>query len=141
MKMIEDGMKKESKLSLILIILGYGVTILILLCWLFGLEEENIKAIIMLCIFQFMLGTFGLYSWLYAIKYKLEFDNEKIHLKTLFRKIELNVKDIEKYTIKRYRKSEFFQFNLFIKDKKVLINTRYKDEFIKILSVKHLKNK
>lgn len=27
----------------------------------------------------------------------------------------------------------FYQFNLFIKGKKVLINTRYKDEFEKIL--------
>ncbi len=33
----------------------------------------------------------------------------------------------------RYRKSVFYQFNLFINGKKVLINTRYKDEFKKVL--------
>jgi len=27
----------------------------------------------------------------------------------------------------------FYQFNLFINDKKILINTRYKDEFEKVL--------
>ena len=40
---------------------------------------------------------------------------------------------LKKYTCNRYRKSVFYQFNLFINDKKVLINTRYKDEFEKIL--------
>ena len=62
-----------------------------------------------------------------------EFDNEKVCLKTLFRKIELNICDVKKYTCSRYRKSEFYQFDLFINDKKILINTRYKDEFEKVL--------
>lgn len=37
------------------------------------------------------------------------------------------------YMQNRYRKSVFYQFNLFINGKKVLINTRYKDEFKKVL--------
>ena len=40
---------------------------------------------------------------------------------------------IEEYTCNRYNKSVFYQFNLFIKGKKILVNTRYKEEFEKIL--------
>ena len=96
-------------------------------------DKYSDKDIILVAIAGVMFGTIGLYGWLYSIKYRLEFDNEKVYLKTLFRKIELNIGDIEKYACNRYRKSVFYQFNLFIKDKKVLINTRYKDEFEKVL--------
>lgn len=68
----------------------------------------------------------------------MEFDNEKVFLKTLFKKIEFNICDVQKYTCNRYRKSVFYQFNLFIKDKKILINTRYKDEFEKVLNDKKI---
>ena len=44
--------------------------------------------------------------------------------------------DIYKYTCNRYNKSEFYQFNLFTKDKKILINTRYKEELIKLFTDK-----
>ena len=81
-----------------------------------------------------MFSLFGLYGWLYSIKYRVEFDNERVYLKTLFRKIELNICNVKKYTCNRYRKSVFYQFNLFINDKKILINTRYKDEFEKVLN-------
>ena len=59
--------------------------------------------------------------------------SDKILLKTLFRRVELNICDIEEYTCNRYNKSVFYQFNLFIKEKKILVNTRYKEEFEKIL--------
>ena len=96
-------------------------------------DKYSDKDIILFAIAGVMFGTIGLYGWLYSIKYRLEFDNEKIYLKTLFRTIELNICDVKKYTCSRYRKSVFYQFNLFINDKKVLINTRYKDEFEKVL--------
>lgn len=50
-----------------------------------------------------MFGTFGIYGWLYAIKYSIEIDDEKVYLRTLFRRIELNISDIEKYSCNRYR--------------------------------------
>lgn len=89
--------------------------------------------ILLFFLWGFILGSISLYGWLYALKYRVEFDNEKVYLKTLFRTMELNIGDIKKYTCNRYRKSVFYQFNLFINDKKVLINTRYKDEFEKVL--------
>ena len=131
---IIDGMKKEGKPFRNIMLFGYIFAILIpLSIYLMNNDKYSDKDIILFAIAGVMFGTIGLYGWLYSIKYRLEFDNEKVYLKTLFRKIELNIGDIEKYACNRYRKSVFYQFNLFIKDKKVLINTRYKDEFEKVL--------
>ena len=131
---IIDGMKKEGKPFRNIMLFGYIFAILMpLSIYLMNNDKYSDKDIILFAIAGVMFGTIGLYGWLYSIKYRLEFDNEKVYLKTLFRKIELNIGDIEKFACNRYRKSVFYQFNLFIKDKKVLINTRYKDEFEKVL--------
>jgi len=131
--LIIDGMQKEGKKIKYLVILGYGLTILT-----FVYAYVNNKSILdddvfMMLIVYFCFGTFGLYMWLYSIKYKLTISNDKINLKTLFSKIEINIDDINKYTCNRYNKSEFYQFNLYLKDKKILINTRYKEELIELL--------
>jgi len=136
---IIDGMKKESKKARNVTILCYLFAILMPLSnYLINNEKYNDSDILIIFLLCFMLGTFSLYGWIYAIKYRVEFNNEKIHLKTLFKKKELNICDIEKYTCNRYRKSVFYQFNLFINGKKVLINTRYKDEFEQILKDKKI---
>ena len=131
--LIIDGMQKEGKKIKYLVILGYELTILS-----FVYAYVNNKSILdddvfMMLIVYFCFGTFGLYMWLYSIKYKLTISNDKINLKTLFSKIEINIDDINKYTCNRYNKSEFYQFNLYLKDKKILINTRYKEELIELL--------
>lgn len=131
---IIDGMRKEGKPFRNIMLFGYIFAILMpLSIYLMNNDKYSDKDMILFTIAGIMFGTIGLYGWLYAIKYRVEFDNEKVYLKTLFRKIEFNIYDVKKYTCNRYRKSVFYQFNLFIKDKKVLINTRYKDEFEKIL--------
>jgi hypothetical protein len=131
---IIDEMRKEGKPFRNIMLFGYIFAILIpLSIYLMNNDKYSDKDIILFAIAGVMFGTIGLYGWLYSIKYRLEFDNEKVYLKTLFRKIKLNLCDIKKYTCSRYRKSVFYQFNLFINDKKVLINTRYKDEFEKVL--------
>lgn len=131
---IIDGMKKEGKLFRNIMLLGYIFAILMpMSIYLMNNDKYIDKDIILFAIAWVMFGTIGLYGWLYAIKYRVEYDNERIYLKTLFKKIELNLCDVKKYTCNRYRKSVFYQFNLFIKGKKVLINTRYKDEFENVL--------
>lgn len=131
---IIDGMKKEGKIFLGIVIFA---TILFALTFIYMyVNERNFqdKVLLSMLIVYSMFFLFGLYGWLYSIKYRVEFDNKRVYLKTLFRKIELNICDVKKYTCKRYRKSVFYQFNLFINDKKILINTRYKDEFEKVLN-------
>lgn len=134
---IIDGMKKEWKPFKYVMIFGYVFAILMLLSNYFIFVEKYSDAdILKIFIIYLMFGTFGLYEWLYAVTYKVEFTDDKVYLRTLFKKIELNIIDIEKYTVKRYRKSVFYQFHLFINGKKILINTRYKDEFENILKSK-----
>lgn len=129
-----DGMKKESKKARNLTILCYLFAILIPLAnYLMNNEKFSDNDILIIFLWCFVLGTLSLYVWLYTVKYRVEFNDEKVYLKTLFKKIELNICDIEKYTCNRYGKSVFYQFHLFIKDKKLLVNTRYKEEFETIL--------
>lgn len=131
---IIDGMRKEGKPFRNIMLFGYIFAILMpISIYLMNNDKFSDKDIILFAIAGVMFGTIGLYGWLYAIKYRVEFDNERIYLKTLFKKIELNICDVKKYTCNRYRKSVFYQFNLFINDGKVLINTRYKDELEKVL--------
>ena len=131
---IIDGMIKEGKPFRNIMLFGYIFAILMpLSIYLMNNDKYSDKDIILFAIAWVMFGTIGLYGWIYSIKYRLEFDNEKVYLKTLFITIELNICDIKKYTCNRYRKSVFYQFNLFIDDRKVLINTRYKDEFEKVI--------
>lgn len=134
---IIDGMKKEGKPFKYVMIFGYVFAILMLLSNYFIFVEKYSDAVILkIFIIYLMVGTFGLYGWLYAVTYKVEFTDDKVYLRTLFKKIKFNIIDIEKYTVKRYRKSVFYQFHLFINGKKILINTRYKDEFENILKSK-----
>ena len=137
---IIDGMKKEGKPFKYVMIFGYVFAIvctIYLLLYNYFFEDicsdADILKIFIICL---MFGTYCLYGWLYSLTYKVEFNDDKVYLKTLFKKIELNINDIEKYTVKRYRKSVFYQFHLFINGKKILINTRYKDEFENILKSK-----
>ena len=131
---IIDGMKKEGRPFRNLMIFCYILTVLApLFVSLINNEKYIGKDIVLFAVTWFMFGSIGLYGWLYALKYRVEFYSDKILLKTLFRRVELNICDIEEYTCNRYNKSVFYQFNLFIKGKKILVNTRYKEEFEKIL--------
>lgn len=133
-KIIIDGMQKEGKKIKYLMILGYVLTLLSFVYAYVNNKSVLDDDVFMMLIVYFCFGTFGLYMWLYSIKYKLTITNDKINLKTLFSKIEINIGDINKYACNRYNKSEFYQFNLYVKDKKILINTRYKEELITLLT-------
>jgi len=80
---IIDGMKKEGRYFLYLMLIGYIGYILIPLC-LYITKSDKItdKGLIILLTSGFLFGTYGLFAWLYAIKYRVEFDNEKVCLKT-----------------------------------------------------------
>lgn len=126
-----DSMVKESKIWKTPMIIFYVLATIFpcVLIW----NEIKITEFVLCEVFLILLGSYFLYGYLFSYKYRLIVSNEKIVLKTLFRKIEINICNIEKYTCKRYRKSVFYQFRLFIKDKHILVNTRYKEEFESIL--------
>ena len=131
MDIIKDDMVKESKAWKNPMIIFFVLAALfpLVLIW------NNIKTteFILGEVFFILVGCYFLYGYLYVYKYKVVVTNEKIVLKTLFKSVEVQFKDIKTYNCNRYRKSVFYQFNLFINERKVLINTRYKDEFEKVL--------
>ena len=75
-----------------------------------------------------------------AIKYKIEISDKHISLKTLYIKKEIDITDIEKYKCKKARRTALYKFNLYINGKKVLICTRYKEEFENILKDNNVQN-
>ena len=127
----KDDMVKESKTWKNPMLLFFVLAVLfpLTLIW----NNIKITEFILGEVFFLIVGSYFLYGYLYAYKYKVVVTNEKIVLKTLFKSVEVQFKDIKTYNCKRYRKSEFYQFLVFCKEKKILINTRYKDEFEKVL--------
>ena len=138
MLQFKDNMKKESKAwkNPMTIFFVLAVLFPLVLIW------NNIKTaeFILGEVFFILVGCYFLYGYLYAYKYKVIVTNEKIVLKTLFKSVEVQFKDIKNYTCKRYRKSEFYQFLVFCKEKKILINTRYKDDLEKLLKNNEFNN-
>ena len=131
---IIDGMKKEGRPFRNLMIFGYILTVLApLFVSLINNEKYIGKDIVLFVVTWFMFGSIGLYGWLYALKYRVEFYSDKILLKTLFRRVELNICDIEEYTCNRYNKSVFYQFNLFIKGKTHGFKTHLRPVFIEAI--------
>lgn len=140
-KHIIDGMKKEAKDGIVVMIFCYFLFVSSILSF-FISDGFTAKEIILMSIFYFAGGSLGLYCFIYGMRYKLEITEEKVKLTTLFKKIEINIKDIAYYTYKRYsKKSVFYNFALYTKDKKIIVSTRYKDEFLQILKDSNIEMK
>ena len=131
---IVDGMKKEGMPFRNITIVAFVLFALTFLYPCVNNKSYLDKEVLIMFTAFLMYGLFSLYCWLYAATYRVEFNESKILLKTLFRKVEINLCDIEKYTCARYRKSVFYQFHFFVNGKKVLVNTRFKQELENILT-------
>lgn len=131
---ISDSMKKESKKARNSMIFGYTLAVVLPTFFYFRpIETFSENSILLMFLFFFLCGSIGLYSWLYSLKYSVEITSDKIYLKTLFRKTEINLCDVKSYTYNRYMQSVFYLFKLNVNNKKVTITTRYKDQFVQIL--------
>ena len=71
-----DGMKKESKKARNATILCYLFAILIPLAnHLMNNEKFSDNDILIIFLWCFVFGTLSLYVWLYAVKYRVEFND------------------------------------------------------------------
>ena len=131
---IIDGMKEEGKIFINITIVAFALFLLTFVYMYQNnkrIQDAGILSMLLICL---LVAIIGLCSWLYSIKYEVVIDDKHILLKTLFRKLELNICDIKKFSYKRYKKPNFYQFILFIKGKRILLYTRYKAEFENILN-------
>ena len=137
---INDGMKKEGKIYKDITIFAILLFLLTFLDVYVNNKSFNDKTVMSMLIIYGMFIIVGLYGWLYTAKYKIDISNTNVKLKTLFKKEDISLYDVKKYTCKRYKKSKFWQFTLYTNNKKNLINTRYKEEFEEILKQNKIKN-
>jgi hypothetical protein len=136
-EIIVDGMKKEGKTLRNIMIMGFVMSVLMpITIYFLGNVEYTNKEYIIMALFFIFIGLFGLYGWLYSLKYNVVITEDKIIVKTIFKHMVLQLKDIRNYSYKRYRKTVFYQFKLYAKDKTILISTRYKNEVIEHLGSK-----
>lgn len=129
---IKDDMLKEGNTSKNPMIIYFTLSAIfpIVIIW----NKIKIIEFILGELFFLIIACYFLYVYLYAIKYKVSITKDRITLNTLFNHIEIDIKDIKTFSCKRYRKSQFYQFLIFTNNKKTLINTRYKNEFERILT-------
>lgn len=128
---INDDMIKESKIWKIPMIIFFVLTALFPLALIWN-DIHSIEFIFGELFFALM-SCYFLYGYLYTHKYRVIITTEKIELKTLFKSIEIKLKDIKAYYCKRYKKSEFYQFFVFAEGKNTIINTRHKDDLETLL--------
>ena len=136
---ITDGMKKEGKICKYITIFAMILFLLSFLDAYVNNKSYNDKTVMSMLVIYGMFLIFGLYGWLYTSKYKIVISNTNVKLKTLFRKEDISLCDVKQYTYKKYKKSKFWQFILYTNNKKILINTRYKEEFEEILKQNKIK--
>lgn len=128
MNFIEDNLKKESKRVLLTFILCYAAALIFPLLYYIDYDMDDIL------FFSILFFVMGCYS-LFGLKYQVSISQETIIIKTLFKKIEIHVSDIETYTYKRYNRSSIlYAFKFIVAKKKKTLITRYKDELLEFLN-------
>ena len=128
MNFIEDNLKKESKRVLLTFILCYAAALIFPLLYYIDYDMDDIL------FFSILFFVMGCYS-LFGLKYQVSISQETITIKTLFKKIEIHVSDIETYTYKRYNGSSIlYAFKFIVAKKKKTLITRYKNELLEFLN-------
>lgn len=136
MTLFEDGMKKESSVLLLPLVVGCvfeAVALIRLLLYPIVGAVIDIRGAVKLALCWLVFVACFLYYFLYSRKYRVVATAEGVRLRTLFRTQDIWFRDVEGYTCKRYRKTAFYQFGLYTGKKTLLINTRYRDEMIQAL--------
>lgn len=124
--LIVDNMKKESRVYLVFTILSCVVSIALTIGNIV-VNDIHVETLLTLALW-FALATFFLYGWLHTFFYEFKVTQEKIFAKTPFKKMEVCFAEIEKFSCSQYKKSVFYQFKLFTKDKTYIVSTRFRDK-------------
>lgn len=127
----EDNMKEESNQWRHFMVLYYALAVLFpfVLIW----NDLEVYEIILTELLFIFVASFFLYAYLSCLRYQVVVYEDKIVLKTLFKQVEINFKDVTSCTCKRHMKSPFYQFAFLCNDKKIPIYTRYKEKLEEIL--------
>ena len=129
--LIKDNFTKESKIWRMPMILFFVLASILPFVLIFN--HVSIKEFIQMEIFLITVGCYFLYLYLYTYKYNVTVTEEKIILETLFKRTDVNFKDIKEHSCNKYKKTHFYQFIICTNDRKLLIYTRFKDDLENLL--------
>ncbi len=133
-KFIDDNMKKEIKIPLLCAFFGYFL-FAVRLYIAFQRNENWTEGELSLSLsLVFLFGTLGVFSCFYALAYRVKINKEKIIIKSLFGKKEVNIYEVEKYSYTWNKIYKIYQYTLYIENKKVMFNSHYKNEIEQILN-------
>ncbi len=140
---IIDDEKKEAKIVKIIMICTYVLLFTLPLpSLLFSyLKSDDMTAIIKDLVLSegfivlFIFGLLCLYTYIYAIKYRVEIFEDKVLVFSLFGKKEMCFKDIIEWESNKYAFSNLFIIKVYlVNNKKKTVCTRYINEFKAILN-------
>ena len=140
MYLLQDDMRRESR-RFIFPMVAFTFYSLLSIIVLFIDTRETIQEIARKSMVSVPLSIVMGYLWLSASKYKLTVTSELLTLRTVFRRYEIYLCNITGYTCKNCGPSVLYQFCLHTEWKQIMVSTRYRDEFIKILEDAHIAEK
>lgn len=129
---IVDDMKKEAKYALIPTIFLVLAGTLLPLVW-FWDDSLDVAVDIKMSLLAICAAIYGLYVFLSCITYKLIVTCDKIVLKTLFIRWNIDFANISNYSYKKHRKFDIYIFLIRVNKKKFSINTRHPNKLIELL--------
>ena len=132
--LFEDEMKAESKMMRFPLILSLVLSIVFPVCFYYFTEGASVRDVVISAVFFFLCFLLSLYVFLYGLNYHLIVGTDKIILKTLFGKKDINIDSVNSFRFIRFYKSGFGQFVVRYGDRKsVKISTKHVPEFVNLL--------
>lgn len=131
--MIKDTMKKSAPLGLLLTFFSFATAggMIIQVMRDPTLLTEFVKKLIIGFI---LMGLVGIYAWLDLITYEFILEDDKISVKKLFKKTEIQMSDISHYSYRLYTKfSGQYIFVVHTENSAFSFYTRHNDELLKAL--------
>lgn len=133
--LIKDDIKKESmgRIKMLICSSLLPIAFPFVLDWGSFEAYQTAVAIITECVLVLM-ALYFLYKFLTYFKYQVVITKEKMIIKTLFKTTEADFKGLKGYTYSRIKKSQYHQFKLHYSDFDILLFTKFKKEFKKLLN-------
>ena len=131
-----DDRKKYSYAFIIFMVFATIGSVLFPVTYTFYFHAAKAEIIKVSIIFP-LTDLIAFFAFLYCHFYKLEVYEDAIKLRTLYRKIEINLSDIERFSSTKYGLSTYYMFKIYTKlskPKSIVVYTKHYYEFTKLLS-------
>ena len=133
MYLIEDSFKKEAKPFVFAGIAFSFYAMISIIVLVVDDREISREIATRLSMISLPACILAWYTYFWYSKYTLTIAHDQAIVKTLFGEHIVYLRDVVSYSCKKIRKQEWYQFELFIQNKRIKVRTHYKDKLIGIL--------